>query len=419
MSESAILDFSSMGTPDLGAVPETPETPTPETPESAVPDAPETPESATPDNQPEAEQKPPSLKELREAIKSISEANPQYAKQLKSMLDNEGRIRAYQELYPDVDSARSIKAAIDAAGGVEGIAKLSDLQSFVDDVNAKWDEGDPSALDTVFEDGGEGPVKLLPHYMNRVEKANPEAFLNAIKPHLVRSLQAANFEPVLASLAKLVADKPEAKDVVDSMIEWFNGQKRQSERSNMDSLEPERAKLSEREKGIVDRENRQFDNELGQHVKPHMDQEFAKGMRSYLENNTQLNDRVKQDIASAWLKELGAALEKDQKQIMSLSRAKNRNSGSVANFVKTRISAVAPSVTQKIVDAYKLTPGKAGAKPPEKKAAAAQPTGQPNVYRVKERPADGDIDWDADPDRLHFISGKAKLRGKNYWVKWR
>lgn len=425
--ESAILDFSTMETPSIESAPPeetpvvTPEAGGDETP-TETPESPETPEGGQPDKPEQGKAAP--LKAIRDAVKAFGEANPELGKHLKTLLDNEGRIRAYQETYPDVDTARSVKAAIEAVGGLDGIAELSRLRDTVEETDAMIENGDPEVIERMFSDSKEGPVKLLPHFLNRVEKESPEAFGNSLRPHLVRSLEAANFDGALAALSRLVADKPEAKEILDSIIGWKNEQKRLSEKTNLDTLAPERNKLTERETALNARETKQFEYEVGLEVKPHMNGEFGKHMASYLKNATNLSDAMKQDVARAWLSELGKATEKDKTQIEAMMKSKSRNKTAIANFVRSRISAVADGVTKKIVETYKLTPGKAapaaGKKPGEEPPPTGAGSSPQSPLRIKEKPADSRIDWNADPDRMHFIAGKAKLvDGSKQWVKWR
>ena len=422
MSEAAsVLDFGAMPTPELG-VPEPEETPTPAPEESVPPE----PEGGEPTPEPEGGQPeggkpgPPSLKAIRDAVNAFSETNPELGKQLKALLGNEGRFRAYQEIYPDLDAARSMKAAIESAGGLDGLTKLSELQDYVDGVNEKWDAGDPTALDAV-----ENPLPMLPHFLNKSEKANSQAFGEALRPHLVRQLQGANFENVLSALAGVVKDNPQAKEIVDSMVAWFSDQKRGAEKTNLDALEPERKKLGDRESKVAERENKQFEGEVGSKVSPHMNKLFGEGMRSYLANATHLSEAQKQDIARAWMAELGKAFGKEHHdRVASMMKSRNRNADSVGRYATDRMSAVAKQVTDEIVKRYKLTPGKPGAKPAAKPGEQPPPTGQgsspSSPIRVKDRPADSNIDWDADPDRIHFFAGKAKLlTGSKQWVKWR
>lgn len=425
MSEAGVIDFAALGTPTLEAPVETPatveETTTTEDTQSTQETGAETSEQQPTETPSKGGAAP--LKAIRDAVKAFEQTNPELGKHLKALLDNEGRIRAYQEVYPDVESARSMRAAIEAAGGLDEIAELSKLRDSVQETDAMIESGDPQVIERIFSDAKEGPVKLLPHYLNRVEKENPEAFGNTIRPHLVRSLQASNFENVLAALSRATADKPEAKEIVDSMVSWFNDQKRLGEKTNLDALAPERQKLQERATGLDQREYKQFEYEVNLEVKPAMNQAFSRGMRTYLQNDPR-PDAAKQDIARAWLTELGKALEKDQKNVQAMMKSKSRNKQAIANFVKTRISAVEAGVTKKIVDQYKLTPGKAAPKTGDPNKGAETPqTGAGSVnspIRVKDKPADSNIDWDADPDRMHFITGKAKLlTGSKQWVKWR
>lgn len=425
MSES-VIDFAAMEAPVLEAPTEV-EQPTTEVEESV-----ETPTEEVEAEHGEGEKPeggkagaPPSLKSIRDAVKSFSDANPQMAPHLKTMMNDALRYKAMTEAFPDVDTARSVKAALEAAGGVEGLTKLSALQDFVEDINSKWDSGDPAALDTIFEDGGEGAVKILPHYMNRAEKANPQAFGTAIKPHLVRNLESANFVGTVSGILRTLNSGGDPKqvlaqvtDAVESMAEWFQGQKREAEKTNLDSLEPERAKFAERETALADREYKQFEGEVNAEVRPHMTSEFSKHMKPYAAALNALPERMRQNVAKEWMEELGKAFGKDyNKQISTAMKSRNRNKAAIANIAKTRISAVSEAVTKKIVADYKLSPGKPAPKP-KTDAGGAAPAST-TAIKVNERPADSQIDWDKDPDRMLFITGKAYLKGSGKLVKWR
>ena len=423
--ESAVLDFSTMETPAIESTAgeETSVQQTQETNQQETSQETQRQETQQTEEQKVEAGKPAPLKAIRDAVKAFEAANPELGKHLKTLLDNEGRIRAYQETYPDVETARTVKAAIDALGGMDGVTELSALKDHVDDINAKWDAGDPAALETLFEDGGEGAVKILPHYMNRAEKANPQAFGEAVRPHLVRSLQASNFEGVLSALMKETADKPAAKDIVDSIVGWYNDQKRLSEKSNLDALAPEREKLDKQRGELSQKEYKLFESEVGREVTPHIHKTFSDNMKSYLANDTRPL-AAKQDIARAWLSEMGKAMEKDQKQIAQMLKSKSRNKDGIVNFAKTRVNAVAKQVTDEIVKRYGLKPGKAAtqpaAKPGEEPPLTGNGSSPKTPIRVKDRPSDDSIDWDVPDAQLFFVSGVAKLKtGSKQWVKWR
>lgn len=433
MSEAGVIDFGALETPTLEAPVETPITedaaPVEETP-TAEPgqDGPEKPTTETPAGGGKA----PTLKAMRDAVKAFEQTNPELGKHLKTLLDNEGRVRAYQGEFPDVESARTLKAAVEAAGGIEGLSKLADLQAHVDNVNEQWDNGDPEALDAVFESGGEGAVKLLPHYMNRVEKENPQAFGSAIKPHLVRNLEGAGFSSVVGGILRVLGGAGTAEqklanvqESIESMAQWFDSQKREAEKTNLDSLEPERGKLKEEWSKVTTEKNKIFENEVNAEVAPHMRQLFSQHMTAYSKALAALpSDAMRKNVAQAWLDELGKAFGKDHNEHMGkMMKAKGRNKSAIANYAKTRMAAVASEVTKKIVDTYKLAPGQVAPKTGGDKGAETPQTGVGSIsspIKVNAKPADSNIDWDADPDRMHFITGKAKLlTGSKQWVKWR
>lgn len=428
MGSESVIDFASMEAPAIDTT-QAEDTTTQQTEDSTTQQTEDTTQHTDGTEQTE-EQKAEagkggaavSLKAIRDAVKAYGEANPEHAQAIKGMLNDAMRYKAMTEAFPDVDTARSVKAALEAAGGVEGLTNLSALQDHVNEINEKWDSGDPAALDTIFEDGGEGAVKILPHYMNRVEKANPEAFGAALKPHLVRNLDAAGFSRTVGGILRVIAnggdDKyvlSQVRDAVESMAEWFNGQKRDAEKTNLDALEPERAKFTERENQLTQREYKQFEGEVNAEVKPHLHGEFGKHMKPYAAALNALPEAQRRNVAKDWLEEVGKAFGKDyNKQISTAMKSKSRNKSAIANIAKTRISAVADAVTKKIVADYKLSPGKVTTKKPGDPTVAST-----TVVKVSQRPADNEIDWDKDPDRMLFITGKAYLKGSGRLVKWR
>lgn len=428
MSEGAasILDFSSVE-PAISAPEET--TPTADAVETPAPDetTPEsTPETPTTDATPEAEggdaapSAPPSLKQMREAVKAFSETSPEHANALKSLMTDAARYRAMTEAFPDVETARSTRAAIEAAGGLEGISRMQTTLDAVEETDAKLAEGDPSVLDDIIEDAKDGFVKLAPHYLNRLEKVDAAAFSQAIRPHLVRSLAGANFGPVLDGLARLVKDNPDAAEVVGSMQEWFEGQKRLAEKTNADTLEPERAKLKEGWSQIEQEKNKIFEGEVQSQVLSHVNSELGNRLKPYLQNS-KLSDAMKRDVAFSCYRELGEAMKADRATVDSMMRSKSRDSGKVATYVKSRVSALADAVVKKVAKDYNLSPaGKPGPKPGQRPGNPnpAAPTGP---VKVAQRPGDNDIDWDKTlngQDVNMFYRGEAWTKNGK-WVKWR
>jgi hypothetical protein len=427
---AAILDFASSAPPvspsspdpEPSAAPSSADgsAPPPETP-AAEPEAPST-ETALPSGEPSTPTPAGemSLKQLRDAVKSLSEASPEHAPALKRMLDDAARYRAMTETFPDVDTARSTKAALDAVGGVEGISALQELASAVEETDGQLEAGDPAVLDSIFEDAPEGAVKLAPAYLNKLEKVNPEAFMSAMLPHFVRYMSNNNFDNVLAGLAESTKDNAGATPFVRSMQSWWDEQKRSGQKFNEDALAPERSKLKEGWTKLEQQQLETFRSEVGRDVESHSFRELGTRLRPYLAN-ANIPDRMKRDIAQSAIDELGRALETDSKTVEAMMRTKSRDRGKIVGYVNSRVSAVADAVVRQVVKDYGLSPGKATpVKPP-----ATKPSGPPPVpksaaefIKVAQRPSDDEIDWEAPGARNAVITGKAKLRNGKY-VRWR
>ena len=366
----------------------------------------------------------PSAKELSAALKAFREANPEHGAAAKLLNDGYRRAEAYKEVFPDVQTARGVRAALDAIGGTEGLATLQSTVASVEETDALVDAGDPKVLDQIIEDSPEGFKKLAPHVLSRLQKLDAEAFGRTIQPHLVRGLADANFEGVLTALASKVSDNAEASTIVRDMQAWFESQKRQAERQNADALNPEREKIQSEWGKINEAKQKDFEGKIANQVDPHIRQTLGASLKPFSNSLKAQPLGVQQAIASAAITQLSQALDADKAfitQFNAMKGKKGADPAKVAQFANARVSALAEQVIQNVVKSFglKQNSGRPAAKQQDGGAQRTAPNN--SIVKLSKAPNDGDIDWDDPQATEAYIRGRARMKSgqfKGRIVEW-
>lgn len=127
-------------------------------------------------------------KEFREALKAW-EATPEGAKFAKTARADHFRVQELATIEPGgVTALREKYALLEAVGGAEGVTTLQERVAEVEATDALFLSGDPKGLDALGPDFDPGLAKLAPAILERVMRANPEAYSAAILPHLMTAL---------------------------------------------------------------------------------------------------------------------------------------------------------------------------------------------------------------------------------------
>jgi hypothetical protein len=186
-------------------------------------------------------------KAIRDAVRELSATSPAHAKILKAMADSHFReSQGWKAAFDTPQKASEAKSIIESAGGIEGIAAQAERIATYDQQDAALKDGNPEVLDAMFKDFPEGAAALAPHYLDRLQKANPDAYNAAIGPHAVQMLVQAN---VGSHLEAILAEKDPARAMamVNQLNDWFKGQKQnaaQFQAGNGQRKNPEADKIA-------------------------------------------------------------------------------------------------------------------------------------------------------------------------------
>ena len=153
---AGILGLATSAAPDSSAAPpaDAPEVDTVETDTTDVAEVPPDGAIEAADGEAPAEgdkpAAPPNASQIRAALKAFREASPEHAQAAKLLNDGYSRAEAYKEVFPDVATARNVRAALDTIGGIEGLSELQSTIASVEETDSMLYAGDPNVLDQII-----------------------------------------------------------------------------------------------------------------------------------------------------------------------------------------------------------------------------------------------------------------------------
>jgi hypothetical protein len=351
-------------------------------------------------------------KEYRDYLRGIRDSqakeNPNVLKYVKTAYDSYGRMEALRQLDPKgIDGVRETYSLIQAAGGPQAITEMQQKISESEAQNALIASGDPKAFDALGEDFNEGLAKLAPHYLDRLMKISPEAYSNALLPHLMTSLTRSELVPVLDAMIEDIQNSgydektklARLSQHLTKASQWFNqqqqraGQLKQAPAAdpNADKFQQERSEFEKQKtehfwSTQVSPDVARFENDtLERLFKPYQDR-------------LKLNDQAKAALFSDFKRGLSEAGQKDEnyKRQMGLYRAsKTPDAQAIKSFVQTNISKYAKQVVDAATSSRygNYLNARPGPRPGQARAAASSGASAPTIVMTK--PSTTEIDWNA------------------------
>ncbi len=363
-------------------------------------------------------------KAIRDAIRRLSAQSPEDAKLLKQLADTHFReATGWKGAFQTPQEAAQAKSIIESAGGIEGIAAAQERLQAYDTQESGLESGDPSVLDSFFEDYPQGAAQLAPHYLAKLEALNPQALQAAVGPYAVSILVQAGLQGHLESMAN-ETDPARAKAMAQQALDWMKGQAQNAQQIKQtprqspeaDRIKQERVALNEEREqifrtGVTERVNSTVVAPLGGIV-----DQYAK---QYKLNDTQ-KAHYRQSLEQAVIQEMNA----DQaylKQAELRNSAKNRTPEGVASFIAgeftRRAKDKAFEVAKAIYGAPRATPGPIpGNGQPKAGTPKTAPSGGP--LRISARPSDSQLDLTRPGADLLLIQGRGYLKDGRF-VTWR
>ena len=196
---------------------------------------------------------------IRNSIKAASEAIPEQAEAFKQLGNAYFREQAYKQHFPTPQEAASAKQLIEGIGGVEGAATLTQRIQGYDAQDEALRSGSPEVLDAFFKDFADGAVALAPHYLDKLQQTNPQAFTAAIAPHAIALLESSGVGGHLQAILN-ETDPARAKALVQlAPPRWYKARTQnvaQIKANGTARKDPRRGETGQRSRSLRNREGR-------------------------------------------------------------------------------------------------------------------------------------------------------------------
>lgn len=368
--------------------------------------------TADPSGQPaEPELGDKSTKAYRDAIKAWRDSvkdNPEMFKHAKRAYDDHGRLLAIQQLEPKgVDGVREVYNLIQSAGGPQAITEMQTKVAESDQQNELWSRGDPKAFEAIPPEWDKGLAKLAPQYLDRIQKADPDAYASAMLPRLMGELNNTvlpqSINAVIDALQSATGTPEEKlatiKRAMGAVSGWWNQQEqRAGQLKSAPKIDPAQDEFQQ--------QRTQFEKERSDHFwNTQVWPESLKHQQSTVEANLKTyQDRLKlpepaykklvSDVMRA-VNEEGAKDSNFSKKMELFRGAKSPDAAQIKAHVKFYVDKYAKPVVDRVVDErygnfLKSRPG-----PKPGIATPARPTGPGAPITVASKPATNTVDWNA------------------------
>lgn len=423
---------------DLASAPSPTPVPTPEPVEEVVDnaleptDTPEAPPEGddSPEAPPEGVEKPVDGRTnpaaIRSALKAFRDLDPKNGPIARELNDAYGRYSAYKSVFPKVADAQNAKAVLDAVGGHDGITSLQETLKSVSETDSLLYSGDPRVLDSIIEDMKaenklDAFTKLASPFLDKLAKIDEEGYQSTIRPHLLNALELSRFPNAVQGILKALTDpaKPDVasiKAIAESMSQWYDEQKKQVGERKTNQPDPEREAFerertqfqSDKQKAftseVIAEVNRENNRILGTALKPFLQLPMAKNW----------TPATKQSLAREIVLTLNEELAADktyQSQMGALWNAKSPDKGKITNFHRSKVETIGGRIVKQVLEnrypGFTKSGGRTVAKPVAKPGqAATQPGVTPKPLYQTTKPDGANVDWERDPDRLLWITGR-------------
>jgi hypothetical protein len=346
-------------------------------------------------------------KEFREALKAW-EATPEGTKFAKQARADHFRALEIATLEPGgVTAMREKYAMLESVGGVEAITQMQERIAETDAVDAALAAGDPKALESLGPDFDPGLAKLTPQILERVMRADPEAYNAAILPHLMAGLAGS---PLVGDLNRMIdvlgAPHLDEKGKLDAMTKLLARISQWYEVNEQKAGQLKTAPV-DRERGAFEQERTEFEQQQQQ---AHWDNRIAPQVASFerqkmeelykpFEARLKLDAAAKADLFDSFRAKMKAAGSADaayMKQMGIYRKQKNPDPATVVNFVKSAINRHAKNVIEGAIKArygrFLGAPKKAAAQTVAGARTASATTGTPPIVVTVKPPVD-EIDY--------------------------
>ena len=374
-------------------------------------------------------------KEFREALKTF-ESTPEGAKFAKQVRADYYATQQLKTLEPGgLPAIREKYALMESVGGAEGLQTMQERVQEVDATDAALAAGDPKALDSLGPDFDPGLAKLMPSILDRVMKADPEAYSAALLPHLMGGLMSS---PLVGDLDRMidVLQAPHLDEkgkiaaitkLLGNIGQWFKANEDRA--GKLKTGAPADKDRTQFEQERSEFQKQQQEAHWNTNIIPHVAQaertKFDELLRPYA-NQLRLTPAEKEAALKDFRSKLTAACNADKdygKQRNLYRNQKNPNPAAVVNFAKAHLANKAKAAFDAVKSerwSSRLKGGKpaaqGGARPGAQGQAARGTGASGAVTTVSVKPRPEEIDYRKTSEADQWKGIYTLKNGKQ--VKW-
>lgn len=405
------VELPTIETAPEGAV-ETPEVvETPETPELNLPEIGDEPgETAEPqEGQPETAA-PTQIKaaDIVKFLREQKEANPANANLLRTLQDRYFSAQDFNSLFPKIEEARTVKATLEAVGGMEGIAHLQEVEQSLEALDQRVATGDPAFIEELSKEFPDGFKRLVPAALETLGKLDAAAYQSVVAPIAIQAIMSS---PLISSF-ELLNERLQSGEV--------DGAKRELARiGQMLSGWAEYANQPKAAQAPLEAPSSQIDAQLGTKVGDTLVAHITKGIEGDLkESLAKMTPQAKSDLISSILNELDAEIGKNKAYMQNMSSLLRKGLGDRAiSYGKAMTDGIRTAIAKSVFERrYGLPSASPTGKRAATKPAPPNPVNPNKEVLLAREPKGENINW-GKTSRTMYITGRAYLTDGRL-VRW-
>jgi hypothetical protein len=368
---------------------------------------------------------------IRKALKSWRDSSPENAPVARQLNDIVGRESAYRQVFPKVADAKQAKFILDSVGGGDGLTELQNTIKSVNETDSLLHAGDPRVVKNLYEDmkavgKADSFGKLASPFLEQLQEVDPKAYKAAVRPHGLEYVVQSGFPNVVegleSALATVVDGKPTPdikliESIAASMRKWLTTEQQAVEGGKKAAIDPDRQAFEKEKSEFQSAQQKAFQNEvhgdwnrindkiLGAALRPYLKMNFAKGWKEGTLRS------VAGEIMGTALRELTAD-KAYQSQMDAYWSESKPDKSKIIKYHEDKMKLIGERIVQDVIETrYPGYRSMGGPAPAKKPAAAVTPATQsgpakPIFQSTKPKMDDPNVDWDRDPDRMLYISGR-------------
>lgn len=328
--------------------------------------------------------------EVAKLLREMRDANPANDAVSKTLKNAYYQQRAFADVFPTVDDARSMKATMDALGGSEGLSSLQENAAYVEEFNRMAEEGDPSLIQAWVSESPEGFKKIVPTVLSEYARLDPAGYNAALRGPLVSALEGSNLRQTVARAIDMMqmGQTDLAGRELTEIANWLTGLSQEQAKAVQPQFAPP-PEFTAREQALAQHEEQMYQDNVVGNVGGWLEEKINTALKPL--SKQPLSTDARKDLVQSIITDIDNALGQDkgyQTQINMLSRAKDVSR--TADYIKANVSRLVQRSTNAVYSRrYGNVPAVKTAAPATKTATATS-----GVHQMTVRPRAEDIDTD-------------------------